>query len=48
MSSEKVARLLADFDRQEPQKARSRVVPFDHAQHSSCESAAQAGGFTGG
>ena len=34
MSSEKVARLLTDFDRQEPQKGRSRVVPFDHAQHS--------------
>jgi hypothetical protein len=35
MSSEKVARLLASFDQPEPQKARSRVVPFDHAQHSS-------------
>src|SRR6266404_9582684 len=35
MSSEKVARLLADFDRLEPQKGRSRVVPFDHTQHSS-------------
>jgi len=35
MSSEKVARLLADFDRPELQKGRSRVVPFDHVQHSS-------------
>ena len=35
MSSEKVARLLANFDRPESQKGRSRVVPFDHAQHSS-------------
>jgi hypothetical protein len=35
MSSEKVARLLASFDQPEPQKVRSRVVPFDHAQHSS-------------
>jgi hypothetical protein len=33
MSSEKVARLLADFDQPEAQKARSRVVPFDHALH---------------
>jgi flagellar biosynthesis/type III secretory pathway protein FliH len=31
MSSEKVARLLADFDRPDQQKARSRVVPFEHA-----------------
>jgi flagellar biosynthesis/type III secretory pathway protein FliH len=36
MSSEKVARLLTDFDRQEP-KVRSRVVPFDHTQHSSAK-----------
>jgi hypothetical protein len=35
MSSDKVARLLTDFDRSEPQKGRGRVVPFDHAQHSS-------------
>lgn len=34
MSTEQVARLLADFDRQEPSKGRSRVVPFDHALHS--------------
>jgi hypothetical protein len=34
MSSDKVARLLTDFDRSDPQKGRSRVVPFDHAQHS--------------
>ena len=34
MSSEKVARLLADFDRLGPQKGTARVVPFDHAQHS--------------
>lgn len=34
MSAEKVARLLADFDRPEQQSARSRVVPFDHAFHS--------------
>ncbi|MEW6645322.1 MAG: hypothetical protein AB1586_32815 [Pseudomonadota bacterium] len=33
MSSEKVARLLTHFDRPEPVKVRSRVVPFDHAQH---------------
>ncbi|MGY3606560.1 MULTISPECIES: hypothetical protein [unclassified Bradyrhizobium] len=35
MSSEKVARLLASFDQPEPQKARSRVIPFDYTQHSS-------------
>jgi vacuolar-type H+-ATPase subunit I/STV1 len=35
MSTEQVARLLTDFDRQEPPKGRSRVVPFDHALHSS-------------
>jgi hypothetical protein len=34
MSSEKVARLLASFDQPEPQKARSRIIPFDYAQHS--------------
>lgn len=34
MSADKVARLLADFDRIEPAKSRSRVVPFDHALHS--------------
>jgi hypothetical protein len=33
MSSEKVARLLASFDQPELQKARSRVIPFDYAQH---------------
>lgn len=33
MSSEKVARLLASFDQPEP-KARSRIIPFDYAQHS--------------
>ncbi|MGP9813367.1 hypothetical protein ACTZWT_17815 [Rhodopseudomonas sp. NSM] len=35
MSAEKVARLLADFDRQDAPKIRSRVVPFDQALHSS-------------
>lgn len=34
MSSEKVARLLTDFDLPDQQKGRSRVVPFDHTQHS--------------
>ena len=34
MSAEKVARLLTDFDRPEPAKGRSRVVPFDHSLHS--------------
>ena len=34
MSSEKVARLLTDFDRPDQQKGRSRVVPFDHTLHS--------------
>ena len=34
MSAEKVARLLTDFDRPEPAKSRSRVVPFDHSLHS--------------
>jgi hypothetical protein len=34
MSSEKVARLLASFDQPEPHKARSRIIPFDYAQHS--------------
>jgi hypothetical protein len=33
MSSEKVARLLADFDQPEAQRARGRIVPFDHALH---------------
>lgn len=33
MSSEKVARLLTDFDRPEPPKGRNRVVPFDHLHH---------------
>ena len=37
MSSEKVARLLTDFERKDPQKGRSRVVPFDHAQHSAAK-----------
>jgi hypothetical protein len=37
MSAEKVARLLTDFDRQEPPKGRSRVVPFDHGLHSSAK-----------
>jgi hypothetical protein len=35
MSAEMVARLIADFDRPELPKGRSRVVPFDHALHSS-------------
>ncbi|OYU87412.1 MAG: hypothetical protein CFE29_23650 [Bradyrhizobiaceae bacterium PARB1] len=34
MSAEKVARLIADFDRPESAKPRSRVVPFDHLHHS--------------
>lgn len=34
MSAEQVARLIADFDRPEPPKTRSRVVPFDHLHHS--------------
>jgi hypothetical protein len=34
MSAEKVARLLTDFDRQEPSKSPGRIVPFDHALHS--------------
>jgi hypothetical protein len=33
MSAEKVARLLTDFDQHESAKGRSRVVPFDYAQH---------------
>lgn len=33
MSAEEVARLLTDFDRLEPQKGSSRVVPFDYAVH---------------
>jgi hypothetical protein len=37
MNSEKVARLLTDFDRPDLQKGRSRVVPFDHTQHSSAK-----------
>lgn len=34
MSAEKVARLIADFDRPDTVKPRSRVVPFDHLHHS--------------
>ncbi len=34
MSAEKVARLIADFDRPEADKPRSRVVPFDQLHHS--------------
>lgn len=34
MSAEKVARLIADFDRPDTVKPRSRVVPFDHQHHS--------------
>lgn len=37
MSAEQVARLIADFDRPEPPKIRSRVVPFDHLHHSSVQ-----------
>jgi len=37
MSTEQVARLLADFDRPEPSKGRSRVVPFDHTLHSNAK-----------
>ncbi|HEY0331531.1 MAG TPA: hypothetical protein VGC77_20835 [Rhodopseudomonas sp.] len=35
MTADMVARLLTDFDRPEPPRGRSRVVPFDHALHSS-------------
>uniref|UniRef100_Q07SG5 Uncharacterized protein n=1 Tax=Rhodopseudomonas palustris (strain BisA53) TaxID=316055 RepID=Q07SG5_RHOP5 len=34
MSADKVARLLADFDRPDLSKGRGRVVPFDYALHS--------------
>lgn len=34
MSAEKVARLIADFDRTDSVKPGSRVVPFDHLHHS--------------
>ncbi len=34
MSAEKVARLIADFDRPDGVKPGSRVVPFDHLHHS--------------
>jgi hypothetical protein len=34
MSAEKVARLIADFDRPDTVKPGSRVVPFDHLHHS--------------
>lgn len=34
MSTEKIARLLTDFDRREQQSGPSRVVPFDHTRHS--------------
>lgn len=34
MSAEKVARLIADFERPEAVKPQSRVVPFDHLHHS--------------
>lgn len=37
MSSEKIARLLTDFD--QPQKGASRVVPFDHTRHSAAKAA---------
>ena len=37
MSSEKVARLLTDFDLPDQQKGRSRVVPFDYTQHSNAK-----------
>ncbi len=37
MSAEQVARLIADFDRPELPKTRSRVVPFDHLHHSSLQ-----------
>ena len=39
MSSEKIARLLTDFDQREPQKGASRVVPFDHTRHSAAKAA---------
>ncbi|MCK9908094.1 hypothetical protein MXD81_03060 [Microbacteriaceae bacterium K1510] len=39
MSSEKIARLLTDFDQKEPQKGSSRVVPFDHTRHSAGKAA---------
>lgn len=34
MSADKVARLIADFDRPDSVKPHSRVVPFDHLHHS--------------
>jgi hypothetical protein len=34
MSADKVARLIADFDRPDSIKPTSRVVPFDHLHHS--------------
>lgn len=42
MSTEQVARLLTNFDRHEPAKGHSRVVPFDHALHSSPKTQAAA------
>ncbi len=39
MSADMVARLIADFDRPELPRGRSRVVPFDHALHSGPRSA---------
>ena len=47
MSSEKVARLLTDFDLPDQQKGRSRVVPFDHTSAFQYETAAQAAGSAG-
>lgn len=38
MSAEKVSRLIADFDRPETAKPRSRVVPFDQLHHSGARS----------
>jgi hypothetical protein len=43
MSSEKVARLLADFDQPESQRARGRIVPFDHGLHFNPKSQAAPG-----
>jgi hypothetical protein len=39
MSSEKIARLLTDFDQKDPQKGSSRVVPFDYTRHSAAKAA---------
>jgi hypothetical protein len=37
MSSEKLARLLTDFDRPDQKKMPGRIVPFDHKRHTSAK-----------